>query len=47
VDPHGGVVEVKRRSNKCNGMTYDVDLNLIVCEHADLIAYPREAGRNT
>jgi gluconolactonase len=33
-DPHGGVVEVKRPSNKCNGMTYDVDLNLIVCEHA-------------
>ena len=21
-------------SNKCNGMTYDADLNLIVCEHA-------------
>jgi gluconolactonase len=33
-DPHGGVVEVKRPSNKCNGMTYDADLNLIVCEHA-------------
>jgi gluconolactonase len=29
-----GVVEVKRPSNKCNGMTYDADLNLIVCEHA-------------
>ena len=33
-DPHGGAVEVKRPSNKCNGMTYDTDLNLIVCEHA-------------
>ena len=27
------VVEVKRPSNKCNGMTYDAELNLIVCEH--------------
>ena len=33
-DPQGGVIEVKRPSNKCNGMTYDADLNLIVCEHA-------------
>src|SRR5580693_2860274 len=33
-DPNGGVVEVKRPSNKCNGMTYDADLNLIACEHA-------------
>jgi gluconolactonase len=29
----GGVVEVMNPSNKCNGMTYDADLNLIVCEH--------------
>lgn len=29
-----GIGEVKRPSNKCNGMTYDGDLNLIVCEHA-------------
>ena len=29
-----GVVEVRRPSNKCNGMTYDAELNLIVCEHA-------------
>ena len=29
-----GVVEVRRPANKCNGMTYDADLNLIVCEHA-------------
>jgi gluconolactonase len=33
-DPHGGVTEVKRPANKCNGMTYDADLNLVVCEHA-------------
>ncbi len=29
-----GVHEVMRPSNKGNGMTYDRDLNLIVCEHA-------------
>lgn len=29
-----GVREVMRPSNKGNGMTYDHDLNLIVCEHA-------------
>jgi gluconolactonase len=29
-----GVTEVRRPSNKCNGMTYDSDLNLLVCEHA-------------
>ena len=28
-DARRGVVEVKRPSNKCNGMTYDADLNLI------------------
>ena len=33
-DARQGVAEVKRPSNKCNGMTYDADLNLIVCEHA-------------
>ncbi|MGI9412394.1 MAG: isochorismatase family protein, partial [Hyphomicrobiales bacterium] len=32
-DTHG-VREVMRPANKCNGMTYDADLNLIVCEHA-------------
>ena len=31
--PGGGVEEVMRPSNKGNGMTYDTDLNLIVCEH--------------
>ncbi|MGI9401334.1 MAG: SMP-30/gluconolactonase/LRE family protein, partial [Rhizobiaceae bacterium] len=29
-----GVTEVMRPSNKGNGMTYDADLNLIVCEHS-------------
>ena len=33
-DADAGVSEVRRPSNKCNGMTYDADLNLIVCEHA-------------
>jgi gluconolactonase len=33
-DARGGVVEVMRPSNKCNGMTYDAALDLIVCEHA-------------
>jgi len=33
-DAQRGVVETRRPSNKCNGMTYDADLNLIVCEHA-------------
>jgi gluconolactonase len=40
------VVEVKRPSNKCNGMTYDADLNLIVCEHAtSLLVRERPDGR--
>ncbi len=29
-----GVTEVMRPSNKCNGLTYDAQGNLIVCEHA-------------
>jgi gluconolactonase len=33
-DARGGVREVRRPTNKHNGMTYDADLNLIVCEHA-------------
>jgi gluconolactonase len=33
-DARGGVREVMRPSSKCNGMTYDSDLNLIVCEHS-------------
>ena len=33
-DEAGGVREVMRPSNKCNGMTWDADLNLVICEHA-------------
>ena len=29
-----GVTEIARPSNKGNGMTYDADLNLLICEHA-------------
>jgi gluconolactonase len=31
--PDGTVVEVRNFSNRCNGMTYDAELNLLVCEH--------------
>jgi gluconolactonase len=45
-DPERGVTEVRRPSNKCNGMTYDADLNLIVCEHAtSLLVRERPDGR--
>jgi len=30
----GGVKEIQRPSNKGNGMTYDAELNLLVCEHS-------------
>ena len=29
-----GVEDVKRPSNKANGLTYDADLNLLICEHS-------------
>lgn len=32
-DEVSGVTEVRRPSNKCNGMTYDNDGGLVVCEH--------------
>lgn len=32
--PNGQVAEIMRPSFKGNGMTYDSDLNLLVCEHA-------------
>lgn len=46
-DVRSGVVETRRPSNKCNGMTYDANLNLIVCEHATsmLIRENRDGGR--
>jgi len=33
-DNRSGVREIMRPSNKGNGLTYDRDLNLIICEHA-------------
>src|ERR1700730_12798237 len=41
-----GVTEVRRPANKCNGMTYDAELDLIVCEHAtSLLVRERRDGR--
>ena len=32
-DSAGGVEEIRRPTHKANGMTYDAELNLLVCEH--------------
>ncbi|MBY8975970.1 isochorismatase family protein [Rhodobacteraceae bacterium NNCM2] len=32
--PEAGTTEILRPTNKGNGMTYDADLNLLVCEHS-------------
>ncbi|MEM8658317.1 MAG: SMP-30/gluconolactonase/LRE family protein, partial [Pseudomonadota bacterium] len=32
--PSVGITEVARPANMGNGLTYDADLNLLVCEHA-------------
>jgi gluconolactonase len=40
-----GVREVKRPSNKCNGMTYDAELGLVVCEHATSSLIRERDGR--
>ncbi|MEP0208850.1 MAG: isochorismatase family protein [Paracoccaceae bacterium] len=32
--PGSGISEIQRPSNKGNGMTYDADLNLLICEHS-------------
>jgi gluconolactonase len=40
----GGVRRVREPSNKCNGMTYDRQLNLIVCEHATSTLVREAAG---
>jgi gluconolactonase len=44
-----GVVEVMRPSNKCNGLTYTADLDLLVCEHvtSSLVRERRGGGRET
>ncbi len=44
-DERGGVREVMRPSNKCNGMTYDANLGLIVCEHATSSLIRERDGR--
>ncbi|MCX7629384.1 MAG: isochorismatase family protein [Geminicoccaceae bacterium] len=45
--PEGGVVEVARPSNKSNGLTFDAELNLLVCEHAtsSLVRIRRDGRR--
>lgn len=47
--PGGTVEEVMRPSNKGNGMTYDADLNLIVCEHvtSSLVIERPDGSRET
>ena len=32
--PDGSIKEIQRPSNKGNGMTYDAELNLLICEHS-------------
>ena len=44
-DDRGGVREVMRPSNKCNGMTYDANLGLIICEHATSSLVRERDGR--
>ena len=44
-DEQGGVREVKKPSNKCNGMTYDASLALVVCEHATSSLVRERDGR--
>lgn len=47
--PDGVVAEVMSPSNKCNGMTYDADLSLIVCEHvtSSLVMERPDGSRET
>ena len=42
----GGIVELRNPSNKCNGMTFDADGNLYVCEH-ETSSLIREAADGT
>jgi gluconolactonase len=44
-DERGGVREVMKPSNKCNGMTYDANLALIICEHATSSLVRERDGR--
>jgi gluconolactonase len=43
--PDGTVVEVMNPSNKCNGMTYESDLGLLVCEHVTSTLVRERGGR--
>jgi gluconolactonase len=43
----GSVEEVKNPSNKCNGMTYDSNGNLIVCEHSTSRLIKERPGGST
>jgi len=45
----GGVEEVMRPSNKCNGLVYDAQGNLLVCEHvtSSLVRESPDGGRET
>jgi gluconolactonase len=40
-----GVSEVMRPANKCNGMVYDADGNLLVCEHSTSSLVRERSGR--
>ena len=44
----GGIQEVARPSNKANGLSYDHDLNLIICEHStsSLVRVHPDGGRD-
>jgi len=44
-DERSGVREAMKPSNKCNGMTYDGNLALIVCEHATSSLVRERDGR--
>ena len=45
--PGEGVEEIMKPSNKGNGMTYDADLNLLVCEHStsSVVRFNRDGTR--
>ena len=44
-DERAGVREAMRPSNKCNGMTYDAELALVICEHATSSLVRERDGR--
>ena len=47
--PGSGAEDVMKPSNKCNGLTYDADLNLLVCEHvtSSLVRERPDGNRET